>query len=461
MDVGSLPSSEWRWCGSEAGDSRRRRFCVPLVFGALLGDASLQRVDEVVLFDLDVTRLTAIGQVVRQMAQGVDGSPSLSETTDLDEALRGADFVFSAIRVGGLQGRIVDERVALDLGVLGQETTGPGGLAYALRTVPVALHIAQRASEVAPDAWFINFTNPAGIVTEAMQGVLGDRVLGICDSPIALARRAIGVLGLPQEGTTIDYVGLNHLGWLRALHHDGTDHLPRLLSSPDLLAHTEEGRLFGAQWLHALGSVPNEYLYYYYFTREAVAAIKTADQTRGEFLHHQQGAFYAAVTADPRTALQVWRRVRAERDSTYMKEARAEDESRDDADIAGGGYEGVALAVMAAIARGEVADLILNVRNAGAIPGLPEDAVVEIPCTVDRAGPHARHLPAAEEHMLGLMQQVKAVERLVIEAVITRSESAALKAFALHPLVDSVSTARALLEGYCRSSPEIGALFGD
>jgi 6-phospho-beta-glucosidase len=436
-------------------------FRVPLVFGALLGDASQHRVDEVVLFDLDVTRLTAIGQVVRQMAQGVDGSPSVVETTDLDEALRGADFVFSAIRVGGLQGRIVDERVALDLGVLGQETTGPGGLAYALRTVPVALHIAQRASEVAPDAWFINFTNPAGIVTEAMQGVLGDHVLGICDSPIALARRAIGVLGLPQEGTTIDYVGLNHLGWLRALHHDGTDHLPRLLSSPDLLAHTEEGRLFGAQWLHALGAVPNEYLYYYYFTREAMAAIKTADQTRGEFLHDQQGGFYAAVTANPRTALQLWRRVRAERDSTYMKEARAEDESRDDADIAGGGYEGVALAVMAAIARGEVADLILNVRNAGAVPGLPEDAVVEIPCTVDRAGPHARHLPAAEEHMLGLMQQVKAVERLVIEAVTTRSESAALKAFALHPLVDSVTTARALLDGYRRRSPEIGALFDD
>lgn len=172
-------------------------FRVPLVFGALLGDASLHRVDDVVLFDLDLTRLTAIGQVLRQMAQGVDGSPSVAETTDLDEALRGADFVFSAIRVGGLQGRIVDERVALDLGVLGQETTGPGGLAYALRTVPVALHIAERAAEVARDAWFINFTNPAGIVTEAMQSVLGDRVLGICDSPIALARRAIGVLGAP------------------------------------------------------------------------------------------------------------------------------------------------------------------------------------------------------------------------------------------------------------------------
>jgi 6-phospho-beta-glucosidase len=367
--------------------------------------------------------------------------------------------VFSAIRVGGLQGRTVDERVALDLGLLGQETTGPGGLAYALRTVPVALEMARRAREVAPDAWFINFTNPAGIVTEAMQGVLGDRVIGICDSPIALARRAIRVLGLPQDRTEIDYVGLNHLGWLRALHHEGTDHLPRLLSSADLLARTEEGRLFGAQWLRTLGAVPNEYLYYYYFTREAVASITSADQTRGEFLRDQQDAFYAAVAADPQSALKEWRRVRAERDATYMKEARAQDEARDAADVAGGGYEGVALAIMAAIARGEATELILNVRGAGAVPGLPADAVVEIPCTVDRQGPHPRSLPAPQGHMLGLMQQVKAVERLVIEAVTTRSEDAALKAFALHPLVDSVSSARTLLDGYRRRSPQIDALF--
>jgi 6-phospho-beta-glucosidase len=437
-------------------------FRVPLVYGALLDDATPSPVDEVVLCDPDVARLAAVGHVLRQLAEGRrDDAPSVVETTSLDEALRGADFVFSAIRVGGLQGRTVDERVALDLGVLGQETTGPGGLAYALRTVPVALDFARRASEIAPDAWFINFTNPAGIVTEAMQGLLGDRVIGICDSAIALARRAITALGLPQAGTAIDYVGLNHLGWLRGLYHDGTDHLPRLLSSPDLLARTEEGRLFGPQWLGTLGAVPNEYLFYYYFTREAVASIRSADQTRGEFLRDQQETFYSAVSANPAAALHEWRRARAERDATYMKEARAQDEARDDEDVAGGGYEGVALAIMAAVARGEAADLILNVRNAGAVPGLPEDAVVEVPCTVDAAGPRARSLSAPEGHMLGLMQQVKAVEQLVIEAVTTRSESAALKAFALHPLVDSVSTARALLEGYRRGSPQVAALFTD
>ncbi|KGN39650.1 6-phospho-beta-glucosidase [Knoellia aerolata] len=435
-------------------------FRVPLVHGVLLRDESDDRVTEVVLHDIDEPRLRAVTEVLAQHGRGVPHAPVVRATTDVDEALRGADFVFSAIRVGGLAGRTLDERVALDLGVLGQETTGPGGLAYALRTVPVAVDLARRTRRLAPDAWFINFTNPAGIVTEAMQTVLGDRVIGICDSPIALARRAIGALGLDPSRTDIDYVGLNHLGWLRALRVDGTDHLPRLVSDPTALAGLEEGRLFGPEWIAALGAIPNEYLYYYYFSREARAAIDAAPQTRGEFLRDQQDAFYAAVARDPATAADRWHRVREERDATYMREARAEDEQRDEADVAGGGYEGVALAIMAAIGRGEESSMILNIRGGGAVPGMPSDAVVEIPCRVDRDGPHATALPPLEGHMLGLMQQVKAVERLVIEAATTGSERAALAAFALHPLVDSVTTARALLEGYRRAHPEVAALFG-
>lgn len=435
-------------------------FRVPLVHGALLRDHSEQRVTEVVLHDRDEGRLRTIALVLDQLATGHPSPPRVTTTTDLDEALRGADFVFSAIRVGGLAGRTRDERVALDLGLLGQETTGPGGVAYALRTVPVALDIARRTREVAPDAWFINFTNPAGIVTEAMQAVLGDRVIGICDSPIALARRAIGALGLDPAATEIDYVGLNHLGWLRALRVNGTDELPRLLDDPAALATLEEGRLFGPEWVRALGAIPNEYLYYYYFSREARASILEAERTRGEFLRAQQDAFYASVAESPDGAADEWHRVREQRDATYMQEARAEDEARDEADVAGGGYEGVALAIMAAISRGEESSMILNVRAGDAVPGMPSGSVVEIPCVVDRDGPHAVALPPVEEHMLGLMQQVKAVERFVIEAATTGSPDAALKAFALHPLVDSVSTARALLEGYRRAHPEIEALLG-
>ncbi|HET9381844.1 MAG TPA: 6-phospho-beta-glucosidase, partial [Streptomyces sp.] len=156
-------------------------FRVPLVYGALLSDRAEGRVTHVVLHDLDAGRLSAVTRVLAEQAAGVPDAPEVSATTDLDEALRGADFVFSAIRVGGLQGRADDERVALAEGVLGQETVGAGGIAYGLRTVPVAVDIARRVARLAPDAWVINFTNPAGLVTEAMSRHLGDRVIGICD----------------------------------------------------------------------------------------------------------------------------------------------------------------------------------------------------------------------------------------------------------------------------------------
>lgn len=297
-------------------------FRVPLVYGALLADRAEGRVTHVVLHDVNAGRLRAVSRVLAEQAAGVPDPVEVSTTTDLDEALRGADFVFSAIRVGGLEGRANDERVALAEGVLGQETVGAGGIAYGLRTVPVADDIARRVARLAPDAWVINFTNPAGLVTEAMSRHLGDRVIGICDSPVGLGRRIARVLGARPDEAWIDYVGLNHLGWVRGLRVAGEDRLPRLLADPALLGSFEEGRLFGADWLRSLGAVPNEYLHYYYFNREAVRAYQQAARTRGAFLRDQQEGFYAG-TADPDvSALELWNRTRAEREATYMSENR-------------------------------------------------------------------------------------------------------------------------------------------
>ena len=434
-------------------------FRVPLVYGALLGDTAEPRVGQVVLHDVDPQRLLAISMVLDAMAAGHESAPKVRTTTDLDDALRGATFVFSAVRVGGLEGRTADERVALDLGLLGQETTGPGGIAYGLRTVPVAVHIAQRIAAVCPDAWVINFTNPAGMVTEAMQGVLGERVIGICDTPIGLARRSGRALGLDPSLTSPDYVGLNHLGWLRGLSYQGCDVLPGLIGNEQLLAGIEEGRLFGAGWIGDLGAIPNEYLYYYYFTRDAVASIRGAADTRGEFLLRQQGAFYAEAARVPTAAFEQWRRVRRERDATYMAESRDATEQRDPDDLEGGGYEGVALALMSAITRGEWSTMILNVRNGSAVPGLPAEAVVEVPCVVDADGAHALTTRPLAGHQLGLVQQVKAVEQLTIQAAAAGSARMAVKALALHPLVDSVSTAQVLLEGYRSRIPSLDQVF--
>jgi 6-phospho-beta-glucosidase len=284
-------------------------------------------------------------------------------------------------------------------------------------------------------------------------------VVGICDSPLGAARRVASAAGVDLADVTLDYAGLNHLGWLRAVHHDGRDLLADLLADDAALAATEEGQLFGVEWLRTLGALPNEYLYYYYFTRDAVAAVTAARQTRGEYLLEQQRAFYAALSGRPGGAWETWEAVRRERNATYMREAREAESERDEQDVAGGGYEGVAVALMAAVTGGAPATLVLNVRGGGVLPGLPADAVVEVPCRVDADGPRPLPVAPLEGHPLGLVQQVKAVERLAIEAALTGSERLAVEAFALHPLVDSVTVARELLRGYRARIPLVDAVF--
>ncbi|SOE07861.1 6-phospho-beta-glucosidase [Streptomyces sp. Ag109_G2-15] len=434
-------------------------FRVPLVYGALLTDRAEGRVTEVVLHDLDDSRLYAVARVLDEQASTVDDAPRVTATTDLDEALRGADFVFSAIRVGGLEGRANDERVALAEGVLGQETVGAGGIAYGLRTVPVAVDIARRVARLAPDAWVINFTNPAGLVTEAMSRHLGDRVIGICDSPVGLGRRIARVLGANPNEAWIDYVGLNHLGWVRGLRVAGRDELPRLLADPGLLGSFEEGKLFGVDWLQSLGAIPNEYLHYYYFNREAVRAYQQAEKTRGAFLRDQQAHFYEEVKRSDASALDAWDRTRAEREATYMAENRETAGAGErDADDLSGGYEKVALALMRAIARDERTTLILNVRNRSTLSVLDADAVIEVPCLVDANGAHPVAVDPLPGHATGLVCAVKAVEREVLAAAESGSRTTAVKAFALHPLVDSVNVARRLVEGYTEVHPGLAYL---
>lgn len=437
-------------------------FRVPLVYGALLGDHGEGRVTRVTLYDVDGGRLGAVARVLAEQAAGVPGAPEVVATTDLDEALLGADFVFSAIRVGGLEGRAADERVALAEGVLGQETVGAGGIAYGLRTVPVAVRIAERVAALAPDAWVINFTNPAGLVTEAMSRVLGDRVIGICDSPVGLGRRVARVLGADPDQVWIDYVGLNHLGWLRGLRVAGRDELPRLLADPAALGSFEEGRLFGPEWLASLGAIPNEYLHYYYFNRETVQAYRSAERTRGAFLRDQQAGFYAGLAGPGSTgsALDAWHRTLSEREATYMAANRtaAGVGERDSADLESGGYEKVALDLMRAVARDERATLILNVRNGTTLRVLDADAVIEVPCLVDANGAHPVTVGQLPGHAVGLVTAVKAVEREILAAASGGSRASAVKAFALHPLVDSVTVARRLLDGYTAAHPGLGYL---
>src|SRR3954454_12257310 len=204
-------------------------------------------------------------------------------TTDLEAAVDGADVVYCAVRSGGLAGRILDETAALAQGVIGQETTGPGGITFALRSVPIVTGIAEAVARRAPDATFVNFTNPVCLVAEAVRRVLGDRVIGICDAPLDLCKRVAGALGRRPEDVWFDYFGINHLGWLRGVLEGGRDLLPGLIADPARLETFEEGRLFGAGWLRSVGMIPNEYLYYYDFNAEALEAMQKG-RVRSAFL---------------------------------------------------------------------------------------------------------------------------------------------------------------------------------
>ncbi|HEX3188230.1 MAG TPA: 6-phospho-beta-glucosidase [Streptosporangiaceae bacterium] len=422
-------------------------FRVPLICRELA--ASGLAIGEVVLYDVVPERLGVISAVL-----AADGLP-LRTTTDLEVALRGAEVIFAALRVGGLDGRVADERAALDAGVIGQETVGAGGLSYAARAVPVVDAIARRVAELAPGAWVISMTNPAGIVTEVMAATLGPRVVGVCDSPTGLVRRACAAAGVDPgtrlaqmpDGVEVDYLGLNHLGWLRGLRVDGTDRLPGLLADPDALKRTEEGRLFGADLLQALGAIPNEYLYWYYARSEALRDVRGAGRTRAEHVRAEQQRFFAAAAADPGRAAALWAEANDERNRSYFAELRSGE--RDAADVEAGGYEAIAIGLASALmgralSGSAPARLILNVRNGGTVPALAPDAVIETVCRVDSDG--AVPLPAAppSDHELGLMSTVKSCERAIVSAALTGSAADALRAFALHPLVGSLEAARTL-----------------
>jgi 6-phospho-beta-glucosidase len=436
-------------------------FRVPMVYGALAERATRLGLEEVALYDVDDRRLARIAPVLEGLAHERDARLPFATTTSLDEAIEGADFVFCAIRVGNLKARVVDERVPLDEGVVGQETTGPGGLCFALRTVPVMIDLARRVAERAPHAWFVNFTNPAGLVTEAIRTELGDRAVGVCDSPAGLCRRVAAALGRRPDELWFDYFGLNHLGWLRGVQDGTRDLLPGLLADDERLATFEEGRLFGGEWLRALGMIPNEYLFFYYFASDTVGALRSGLQSRAEFLLHQQAEFYGQNNRSPEAALEAWRGARRRREETYFAEAHAaagitaaEDDWEDV-----GGYEGEALAVVEAIALNQRRIQILDVANRSSMPFLDADAVVEVPCVVGSTGARPIAVGAVPGHARALVESIKEVERLAIRAALTRSRELAVKALALHPLVPSVNTARRIFDAYAGRQAELAGLF--
>ncbi|MEP6640227.1 MAG: 6-phospho-beta-glucosidase, partial [Chloroflexota bacterium] len=358
-------------------------FRTPVVYRAIACGQTRTQYDELVLYDVDPARLERIEAVLQGIDEATGSRVPHRTTTQLEDAVDGADVIYCALRVGGLGGRLIDETVAIEAGAIGQEAAGAGGIGFALRTVPVVTEIAKVVERRAPHALFINFTNPVGLVTEAIRRVLGDRVVGICDAPEDLCRRVARAIGREPGELWFDYFGINHLGWLRGVLDQNRDILPELLADPERLESMEEGRLFGAAWLRSLGMIPNEYLYYYDFAPEALEAMR-GGHVRAEYLGAQQDAFYRAG-GTPGEALALWETTIAEREARYMEEAWNGREEEQEAIVAGrepGGYGGLALGLVDALHGDRHTIRILNVANRSSLPFLDAEAVVEVPCVM-------------------------------------------------------------------------------
>jgi 6-phospho-beta-glucosidase len=377
-------------------------------------------VDEFVLEDVDPDRREVVGGMARRMLarQGFEGR--LEVTGDLDRAVEGADFVLIQIRVGGQAARLRDETVPLACGCIGQETTGAGGFAKAMRTVPVVLEIAERVRALAaPGAWIVDFTNPVGIVTRALLDG-GHRAVGLCNVAIGFQRQFAGWLGVEPARVVVDQVGLNHLTWVRRVLLDGEDVLPGLLAEHgEELAEEIE---LPQRLLDELGAVPSYYLRYFY-AHDAVLREQLDGEPR------------AAVVQDiERNLLDVYR------DPTV--------DERPDLLMQRGGayYSEAALGLITSLTAGDGAVHEVDMRNDGALAGLANDDVVEVPARVGRNGPAPLSQPPLAPELLGLVQHVAAYERLTVRAALSRDPIDARRALLAHPLIGQVELVDGLLD---------------
>jgi 6-phospho-beta-glucosidase len=366
-------------------------------------------VRELVLHDIDPERREIVGGLAARMLerQGFEGE--LVVTGELGRALDGADFVLVQIRVGGQAARLSDETVPLACGCIGQETTGAGGLAKALRTVPVVLGIAEQVRELAsPDAWIVDFTNPVGIVTRALLDA-GHRAVGLCNVAIGFQRAFARMLGIEPQELIVDQVGLNHLTWIRAVHLAGRDVLPQLLAEHgDAIADQAD---LPRRLLEELGVVPSMYLHYFYRHDEVLAA-QLAGVPRAE-----------VVAGIERSLLELYR-------DPALDEKPALLERR-----GGAYYSEAATGLVASLASWDDAVHVVDVANRGTLAGLAEDDIVEVPARVGRGGPKPLPQAPLAPELLGLAQHVAAYERLAAQAAISRDPATARKALLAHPLV--------------------------
>ncbi len=392
----------------------------PELVDGLLKRRDVFPVTELVLMDIDERKLRIVGALAARMAAHEATGLTVRQTMDLDEALTGASFVMAQIRVGKLPARHLDESLPLKHGLIGQETTGIGGFFKGLRTIPVMMNVAARMEALCPDAWLINFSNPSGMIAEALLRHTGVKMIGLCNAPIGMLASARNAVSDPEA--IIETVGLNHLSWITSVVSHGEEKLPDLLEQgysgarPANLPSTD----FDRECLKACGGIPNGYLLYYYYRTKRLERMLAAEKTRAQICMEIEEELLKLYSDE----------------GLYVKPALL--------DKRGGHlYSEAAVSLAEAIYNDTGAVHTVNARNAGALPFLAADEVAEIACTVGKDG--AKPLPIRAQgsrHVQNMIRTVKAYERMAVDAALTGSRETALAALMTHPLVGDYEKAR-------------------
>lgn len=397
----------------------------PELIDGFLKRQETMRVKEFALMDINMDRLNIVGGLIKRMSTSFDNPPLVTLTDDLVEAVRGADYVVTQFRVGLLPARAKDERIAFRHGYIGQETTGPGGFAKALRTIPVILDVARTMKQYAPAATLVNFTNPSGIITEAVSRYTDVPVVGLCNGPITTFKHINSTFGLDEDSVFYDYFGLNHLGFIKGIYVDGkevTDTLfEKILSHED--CHKMLGYAFDKRQALAMRVLPVGYLQYYYHQKEVYQKLSAQKQTRGESL------------------IEVDRQLLQDYSDPDLKSKPAGLELR-----GGAWYSEAAVALINSMETNDGKTHIICTPNNGCIEGLEDEAVIEVPATVGGQMIRTLHVGKLPRAIKGLVQHVKNYESLTVEAAYNRSADQALLALVSHPFIRSVEDAKAILD---------------
>ena len=412
---------------------------------------------EIVLFDPDRERVGMMAALGRAVVEREGGSLIVRVSDTIEGAIEGSSFVLNSVRVGGVAARTHDEQASIAHGYPGQETTGPGGVAMALRTVPIAVEQARAVHRLAPEAWLINFTNPAGLITQAIAQHTEARVVGICDTPTEMMHRIAKALGARPDEVRCEYLGLNHLGWVRRIDLRGENVTDMVLHDDALLSQLYSVPLFDHELIRSLRLIPTEYLFFYYSRRRALANQLKQGSTRGAEVERLNEELFARLRSyltkgDDRCALEAYVQYLNERSGSYMALegsgaiTQAAGSEAEDPFRAATGYHRIALDVMKALSGESDERVIVNTRNAGAIEGIANTDIVEVPCRIGRDTITPEHCGALPAEVKGMVLAVKEYERATIEAAMTGSEQMARKAMLLYPAIGEWEPSEGLLQ---------------